>query len=79
MEKLDISSKADIKKLIDGFYEKVIKDPEIGTFFTEVVAVDWNKHLPVIYIFWESMLLDTYEYRGNPMKKHVDLNQMRRL
>ncbi len=44
-------------------------------FFDEVAKVDWPKHLPVMYAFWEFMLLGTADaYRGNPVQKHFDLH-----
>ncbi len=61
--------------MLDTFYEKVVLDPLIGPFFTEIVKVNWETHMPVMYSFWESILLQTHEYRGNPMIKHLALHQ----
>ncbi|MFN0213620.1 MAG: group III truncated hemoglobin [Saprospiraceae bacterium] len=74
--KPDISNSADIRTLIDIFYGKVQSDPLIGFIFNEVAMVDWPRHLPVMYAFWEFMLLGTPDsYRGNPIQKHFDLHQ----
>jgi hemoglobin len=61
--------------LIDTFYQKVIVDPVIGFIFTEVIALSWEKHIPIMYAFWGSILLNKNSYSGNPMKKHIDLDK----
>ena len=61
--------------LVDSFYKKVIVDDVIGFIFTEVVKLDWNIHIPVMYDFWESMLFMEQKYQGNPMLVHLGLNQ----
>ena len=71
--KMDISSRTDIELLVDRFYKKVIADKTIGHFFTEVVQLDWDKHMPVMYDFWETTLLGNIKYKGNPMVKHIEL------
>ena len=67
----DISTRTDIKLLVDEFYKQVLQDDVISHFFTEVVALDWEKHIPVMYDFWESILLGERNYKGNPMVKHL--------
>lgn len=69
----DICSREDIDFLIIAFYQSALKDPVIGHFFTEVVDLNLETHLPVISDFWESILLGRPVYRGNPMLKHLDL------
>ncbi|UTW61600.1 group III truncated hemoglobin [bacterium SCSIO 12741] len=70
----DIEKREDIELLVDTFYQKVIKDPVIGYLFNEVVPLNWELHIPKMYDFWESVLLDSQNYRGNPMKAHLDLH-----
>ena len=72
----DIENEADIKNLVDRFYEKVIDDPEIGFIFTRVMAVSWEVHLPIMYNFWGSILLGSGAYSGNPMQKHIALDKL---
>jgi len=74
-EKLDIQSRADIELLVNTFYRKVQKDEVISHFFNQVISLDWNKHIPVMYDFWESILLDQHNYHGSPMPKHISLNE----
>ena len=62
-------------KLVDAFYKKAMSDDLIGHFFTEVVPLDLEKHMPTMYDFWESTLMHTGVYKGNPMLKHIDLHR----
>ena len=71
----DLETRADIEKLIDAFYEKVKQDDLIAFFFTDVVPVDWPKHLPAIYAFWESIVFGTGSYRGDPMTAHRHIHE----
>ena len=73
--KKDIETITDIQLLVDTFYEKVKADAVIGTIFTELVKVNWEKHLPVMYKFWENSLFYTGSYEGNPMELHKHLNR----
>ena len=70
-----LSEAADIKFLVDNFYKKVVHDDTIGYFFNEVVKLDWDRHMPVMYQFWETVLFGKGGYKGNPVLKHVELNQ----
>ncbi len=75
----DIESESDVKLLVDTFYKKILSDPEIGFFFTKVVKLDFIKHMPTMYDFWNSLLFLTAKYKGNPMIKHIELNGKSRL
>lgn len=72
--KKDITSKKDIVILIDHFYEKIRKDELLGIIFDDVAKVNWTKHLPIMYAFWENALFYTGSYSGNPIQKHRHLN-----
>lgn len=71
----EIETTDDIKTLVDEFYKKVIVDPLLGYFFNTVVKLNWDVHIPVMYKFWESVLLDKGTYKGNPMIKHIELDR----
>lgn len=77
--KKDIENRDDIVVLINTFYEKVKKDKVIGYIFNDVAKVNWEKHLPVMYNFWENVIFFTGSYTGNPMTAHKQLNQKTRL
>ncbi len=68
--KPDITCRADIEKIVREFYDKVRKDELIGFFFSDVVPVNWETHLPVMCSFWENVLFYTGEYEGNPIDAH---------
>lgn len=72
--KNDIQNRTDIEILINSFYNKVKVDPIISYFFTDVVQVNWDKHLPKMYDFWENVIFNTGVYEGNPMAQHQHLH-----
>ncbi|MEO7768214.1 MAG: group III truncated hemoglobin [Ferruginibacter sp.] len=73
--KPDIINRNDIEKLIILFYERVKPDPVIGFIFNTVVNMDWERHIPVIVDFWETILLDHPVYQKNAMEVHYNLNK----
>lgn len=73
--KTDILNREDIQKLVLTFYDKVKQDQVIGYIFNDVAKVNWEKHLPVMYDFWESVLFGTGGYSGNPMVTHTKLHE----
>lgn len=75
----EISNRADVEFLVNQFYEKVIADDAIGFFFTDVITLDWKKHIPVMYDFWETTLFGVAKYKGNPMLKHIELHTKKAL
>lgn len=70
----DISTRENIEFLVDEFYNQVIKDDLIGFFFTDIAKINLSKHLPIMYNFWESIILGNPVYDGAPMPKHFPLN-----
>ena len=74
----DLTSRADIDLLMERFYAKAMTDPVIGRFFTEVVKLDLERHLPVIGDFWETALFGTGAYRKHgrhPLQVHAEIHQ----
>lgn len=74
--KPDIENKEDVARLIKLFYEKATVDPVIGHFFTTVIKLDWEKHIPLITNFWSTLLFGGQDYTGNPMEAHMKLNKL---
>ncbi len=70
----DISSKEDIKILIDAFYSRAMQDEVIGKFFTEVVQINMDEHMSIMYQFWEAVLFGSSDYRCDPLAKHIALD-----
>ena len=75
MGKRTLDSPEDVRFLVDSFYEKVQVDPLIGPIFTDVAEVDWSKHLPKMYAFWENIILGNDTYHGHPFRPHLLVNQ----
>jgi hemoglobin len=69
----DITTEADIKLLVDSFYERALTDPLLAPVFIDFAHVDFSHHLPQLYDFWSGILLGTSRYRGFPMRKHFPL------
>lgn len=77
--KTDIQTRADVEQLVNRFYDKVKSDTTIGYIFNDLVKVNWETHLPVMYDFWESVIFFTGTYTGNPMITHRKLHQIAHL
>ena len=74
--KKDIEQRSDIELLINSFYDKVKEDTTIGYIFNDIAKVNWERHLPVMYDFWEGIILNKNNYSGNPMAVHAQLNAL---
>lgn len=70
----DIADIQDLEQLITRFYQRLIVDPVIGHFFTTVVQLDLEHHIPRIAQFWESTLFQKGGYQGDTMGIHLQLN-----
>ena len=73
--KKDLTSREDIIKLVNAFYDKVKSDPVIGYLFTDVAKINWDEHLPKMYNFWENIIFYSGNYSGSPMIVHRELHQ----
>jgi hemoglobin len=71
----DIETREHLEIMLTAFYQKVFKDDLISHFFTEVVPLDLNHHLPLITDFWESVLLNAQGYKRNVMEIHLNINK----
>lgn len=74
--KTDIRNREDIAVLVNAFYNKVKVNSQIGHFFNDVVKVNWDKHLPKMYDFWEGIVFGGSYYSGNPMVVHKQVHAM---
>lgn len=74
--KTDIKKIADVERVVNEFYSKIKEDDLLSTFFTNVVPVDWDKHLPLMISFWENVLFYTGDYAGNPLDTHRKLHAL---
>ena len=65
-------SEDQIASLVETFYGKVQRDPEIGPVFNEAIS-DWPSHIALLKNFWSTVLLTTGRYKGDPMMTHLQL------
>ncbi len=71
-----IESREDIVRLVDKFYIKVRKDSLLGDIFNHHIAKDeWPAHLSKLSDFWEGHLFRGTNFKGNPVQKHVQVDQ----
>ena len=68
--KRDIERRDDIVQVLTAFYEKAFRDEKVGHFFTEVVPLDLDTHIPVIADFWEAIVFNRHTYKKNVMEVH---------
>jgi hemoglobin len=73
--KRDIETREDLERMLSSFYTKVFSDEVISHFFTQVVPLNLEHHLPVITDFWESVLFGKRGYRKNVMEVHQNINE----
>lgn len=66
----DITSPADLDRLLRHFYAQAFADELLGHIFVDVVGMDLEDHLPAIAAFWQRVLLGTGEYKGRPLAQH---------
>ena len=74
--KADIRKREDLVLLLNQFYEKVFRDALLGHFFTEVMHVNLDTHIPRIADFWETVLLGGRNYKDNAITPHMKINKL---
>ncbi len=77
--KPDINGRPEIELLVNTFYDRLMKDKELAFIFNDLAHVNWSNHLPVMYNFWENIILCTGSYEGNPMHLHKHLHHIQPL
>ncbi len=71
--KHEILNIADVKQLVDTFYEKVREDELLNPIFNNVIQEHWPEHLEKMYRFWQTILLEEHTYFGSPFVPHAKL------
>ena len=78
--KPDLRDRKDIELLVDSFSAKAIVDERLSPFFSGELAIDFEKHKPIMCDFWEFNLFQTpMKYMRNVMQPHLNLNQKKHL
>jgi hemoglobin len=75
-ERFALSSRSDIARLVNLFYDRVRADDLLGPIFDDIAHVDWVEHLPKMYDFWESVLFGTAVFKGQPLVVHQALSRI---
>jgi len=70
----DVETRSDLETVLTAFYTRVFADDLIGHFFTNVVPLDLQTHLPVITDFWQAVVFGTHGYRKNVMEVHQHIH-----
>lgn len=70
----DITSRVDIRLLIDTFYDSVLNDPLMRPVFEDSLP-HWDHHKERVVNFWENWLFQTGAYDGGMMWKHSARHQ----
>ncbi len=68
-----VPTEANIRALVDAFYERVRVDALLGPVFDAALAGRWDAHLPKMVAFWTSLVLGAKQYRGNVQQAHQPL------
>jgi hemoglobin len=67
-----------IAALVADFYGKIRSDQLLGPIFLGAIGSDWTMHLERMNAFWNSVLLASRTYKGNPMIAHLQLPRLTR-
>jgi len=77
--KPDLDTRENIASFVDGFYERLLADEELGPIFVDVAQVDLAVHLPHIKDYWCKLLLGENDYQRHTMNIHRQLHGKRPL
>jgi hemoglobin len=69
----DISTKVDVRKLVQTFYEKVASDDDLSKIFNTIIKTPelWEHHYEKLTDFWMMNLFQENGYEGQPMDIHL--------
>lgn len=71
----DIENRKDLEIIMKQFYTKLLQDERISYIFTDIAKINLEEHLPVLADFWEKSMFYTGDYKNNPMRIHLELNE----
>lgn len=71
-----ITTRADIQKLVHRFYGKIREDQLLGPIFNQHIAEhQWPEHLEKLTDFWETNLFGIPKFKGSPTQKHIQVDK----
>lgn len=62
-----------IDELVETFYARIQKHPDLGPIFNRSITEDWHHHLTRMKDFWASVALSAGRYSGKPVPAHTKL------
>lgn len=77
LSKPDLDSSAAIADLVEAFYAKLLKDPQLAPIFLDVAGIDIREHFPRIRAYWEKLLLGDNNYHRHTMNIHRAVHRQR--
>ena len=63
-----------VRELVETFYDRVIRDPDLGPIFHKALSGRWSQHLALMVDFWSSIALRTGRYQGKPQAAHMGMS-----
>jgi len=85
-QKLKLQSnitRENIAILVHLFYEKAMRDEQIGEYFIielgdNMANEEWTEHIELLVNFWATIFLDEERYKGDPYGPHFTMVGLRR-
>jgi hemoglobin len=74
LHRTELSSRADIDRLVRVFYERAMVDCLLAPVFEVLAIVGLDEHLVVVGDFWEQILFRTTRYQGTFVPVHRALH-----
>ena len=62
-----------LERLVDTFYGRIRRHPDLGPVFEARLAGRWDEHLERMKSFWLSVCFKTGAYGGKPVAAHMGL------
>ncbi|MDF1820261.1 MAG: group III truncated hemoglobin [Alcanivoracaceae bacterium] len=75
----DLDTAEHIDRFVHLFYQRLLADPSLAPYFTEVAGISLEAHLPLISAYWRKMLLGEAGYQRHTMARHRQLHARRAL
>ena len=66
-------------KFLTKFYMRIRVHPVLGDIFIRHIGTDddeWHQHIEHIATFWNAIFLKTKRFTGNPMQKHLAMDEL---
>ena len=68
---------AAIDRLVDTFYGRIARHPELGPVFEARLSGRWDDHLLKMKRFWSAIAFKNGAYGGKPVQAHTGMSGMR--